>query len=255
MTTPPQPSAAPTSRRDFLAHCGGGAGALALTALLADETRAQTYLQNRHIDPLCPLAPRQPHFRPRAKHIIWLYQSGGPPSMDLFDHKPELTKLHGKPVPDSIRNLKDKVGGVFNSSKNELMAGPWKFARHGRSGQWFSELMPHTARHADDICFIKSLHSDSSNHAPATYQMNTGVILGDRPSVGSWLTYGLGSENQNLPGYIVLFQVGGFGGTATGPTASCPPPFKAPSSVTRASPSSTSNLPPRSPRRNAPPWI
>lgn len=226
MTTPSRPLSAPATRRDFLARCGGGAGALALTALLSDEARAQTYLQNRHIDPMRPIAPREPHFPPRAKHIIWLYQSGGPPSMDLFDHKPTLAKLHGQPVPDSIRNVKDKVGGVFNSSKNELMAGPWKFARHGQSGQWFSELMPHTARHADEICFIKSLHCDSSNHAPATYQMNTGVILGDRPSLGSWLTYGLGSENQNLPGYVVLFQVGGFGGTANWSNGFLPAAFQ-----------------------------
>ncbi|MBU6303541.1 MAG: DUF1501 domain-containing protein [Verrucomicrobia bacterium] len=220
------PSLPPGSRREFLARCGGGAGALALATLLADQARAQTNLPNRTLDPLRPLAPHQPHFRPRAKHVIWLYQSGGPPSMDLFDYKPELAKLHGQPVPDSIRNVKDKVGGVFNSSKNELMAGPWKFARHGRSGQWFSELMPHTARHADEICFLKSLHSDSSNHAPATYQMNTGVILGDRPSLGSWLTYGLGSENQNLPGYVVLFQVGGFGGTANWSNGFLPAAFQ-----------------------------
>ncbi len=240
MTAPPLPPARPflsapslppsssvhSSRRDFLTRCGGGAGALALTALLADTARAQNFSQNRRIDPLHPLAPRQPHFRPRAKHVIWLYQSGGPPSMDLFDYKPDLFKLDGKPVPDSIRNLKDKVGGVFNSSKKELMAGPWKFAQHGRSGQWVSELMPHTARHVDDLCFIKSLHCDSSNHAPATYQMNTGVILGDRPSVGSWLTYGLGSENQNLPGYVVLFQVGGFGGTANWSNAFLPAAFQ-----------------------------
>lgn len=226
MITPSRILSAPATRRDFLARCGGGAGALALTALLSDEARAQTYLQNRHIDPMRPIAPREPHFPPRAKHIIWLYQSGGPPSMDLFDHKPTLAKLHGQPVPDSIRNIKDKVGGVFNSSKNELMAGPWKFGRHGQSGQWFSELMPHTARHADEICFIKSLHCDSSNHAPATYQMNTGVILGDRPSVGSWLTYGLGSENQNLPGYVVLFQVGGFGGTANWSNGFLPAAFQ-----------------------------
>lgn len=226
MTTPYRPVSSPATRRDFLARCGGGAGALALTTLLSDEARAQTYLQNRHIDPMRPIAPREPHFPPRAKHIIWLYQSGGPPSMDLFDYKPDLAKLHGQPVPDSIRNVKDKVGGVFNSSKNELMAGPWKFARHGQSGQWFSELMPHTARHADEICFVKSLHCDSSNHAPATYQMNTGVILGDRPSLGSWLTYGLGSENQNLPGYVVLFQVGGFGGTANWSNGFLPAAFQ-----------------------------
>ena len=215
------------SRREFLLRAGGGAGALALSALLADSVRAQNFAQNRRIDLMNPLAPRQPHFAAKAKRVLWLFQYGAPPSMDLFDHKPELHKLHGKPVPDSIRNLKDKVGGVFNSSKNELMAGPWQWAQHGRCGAWVSELMPHTARHVDEICFIKSLHCDSSNHAPATYQMNTGVILGDRPSVGSWLTYGLGSENQNLPGFVVLFQVGGFGGTANWSNGFLPAAFQA----------------------------
>ena len=214
------------TRRDFLLRTGGGAGALAFASLLADDARAQNFRQNRVIDPMRPLASRLPHFAPRAKRVLWLFQYGAPPSMDLFDYKPDLFKLSGKPVPDSIRNVKDKVGGVFNSSKNELMAGPWKWAQHGRCGAWVSELMPHTARHVDDLCFIKSLHCESSNHAPATYQMNTGVILGDRPSVGSWLTYGLGSENQNLPGFVVLFQVGGFGGTANWSNAFLPAAFQ-----------------------------
>ncbi len=223
----PNPKPSLSSRRDFMLRCGGGAGALALSALLSDSARGQNFTQNRRIDLMHPLTPRQPHFAAKAKRILWLFQYGAPPSMDLFDYKPELHKLHGKPVPDSIKSIKDKVGGVFNSSKNELTAGPWKWAQHGRCGAWVSDLMPHTAKHVDDLCFIKSLHCESSNHAPATYQMNTGVILGDRPSVGSWLTYGLGSENQNLPGFVVLFQVGGFGGTANWSNAFLPAAFQA----------------------------
>lgn len=164
------------------------------------------------MDPTRPLAVRPPMVSPKAKRIIFLFQYGGPSQVDTWDHKPELLRLHGKPVPESIKATKDKVGGVFKACHDKLMHGPWAWKRYGESGIAASDLVKHTARHVDKMCFIRSMVADSSNHAPATYQMNTGAILPGRPSLGSWLTYGLGSENQNLPGYVLLFKVAGLGG-------------------------------------------
>lgn len=117
------------------------------------------------IDPLLPLAERVPHFAPKAKQVILLFQYGGPSTFDLLDYKPELLKLNGQKVPESFKKNPDKVGGVFNHCKDELMAGPWKWARHGESGQWVSELLPHTARHIDKLCQVRSMFSESSNRA------------------------------------------------------------------------------------------
>jgi hypothetical protein len=191
------------SRRDFLAHTGGGFASVALAALLAEQAAAD----DARFD---PFAIRSPHFKPRAKQVIFLFQYGGPSTFDLLDYKPELIRLHGQPVPESLKKNPDRVGGVFNHCKDELMAGPWKWAQHGQSGAWVSELLPHTAKHVDDLCQVRSMFSESSNHAPATYLMNTGAILGGKPSMGSWITYGLGSENQNLPGYVMLYKVAGW---------------------------------------------
>jgi len=216
----------PITRRDFLSATAGGAGSIALASMLADDAQAESAGTISNIDLLNPLAPRDPHFPARAKNIIFLFMYGGPSQVDTFDYKPELVRLHGQPVPDSIKNKKDKVGGVFNSSHDKLMAGPWKFRQRGQSGLWISDLLPNIAQHADDLCVINSMYCDSSNHAPATYQMNTGSILGGRPSLGSWLTYGLGSENQNLPGYVLLFKVGGLGGTANWSNAFLPAAYQ-----------------------------
>ena len=213
------------SRREFLTQTGGGFAGVALSAMLADELRAAVP-QPTALDALNPLAERLPHFAPRAKSVIFLFQYGGPSTFDLLDYKPELLKLDGKPVPESFKKQPDKVGGVFNHCKDELMAGPWKWARHGESGQWVSELLPHTAKHIDDLCQVRSMFSDSSNHAPATYLMNTGAILGGKPSLGSWLTYGLGSANQNLPGYVLLYKVGGLGGSANWSNAFLPAAYQ-----------------------------
>ncbi|MFO0820351.1 MAG: DUF1501 domain-containing protein [Pirellulales bacterium] len=210
-------------RRNFLSNAGGGFAGLALAALLADELRAAG---PGRLDPLRPLAERPPHFAPKAKNVIFLFQYGGPSTFDLLDYKPELAKLHGKPVPAVFKQNPDRVGGVFNHCKDELMAGPWKWAQHGESGQWVSELLPHTARHIDRLCQVRSMISESSNHAPATYLMNTGAILGGKPSLGSWITYGLGSQNQNLPGYVLLYKVGGLGGSANWSNAFLPAAFQ-----------------------------
>ena len=198
------------TRRDFLDRCCSGMGSVALTSLLGGTLGAQ----DRIIDPTRPLAARAPAFAPKAKRVIFLFQYGGPSQVDTWDHKPELLKLHGKPVPGSFKETQDKVGGVFKACHDKLMHGPWGWKRYGQSGIAASDLVQHTARHVDKMCFIRSMVSESSNHAPATYQMNTGAILPGRPSLGSWLTYGLGSENQNLPGYVLLFKVAGLGGAA-----------------------------------------
>ena len=200
------------TRRDFLDRCCSGVGGLALSTLLAQAARAQERKQEIVIDPINPLRPRKPMFVPRAKRIIVLYQYGGPAQMDTWDRKPELQKLHGKPVPASFKAKKDKVGGVFGACHDKLMHGPFAWKPYGKSGIEASDLVKHTAAHVDDLCLVRSMVSESSNHAPATYQMNTGAILPGRPSMGSWLTYGLGSENQNLPGYVLLFKVAGLGG-------------------------------------------
>jgi hypothetical protein len=205
------------SRRSLLASGTGlGFGSLALQALEADNA----------INPLQPLNPRLPVAASKAKQIIFLFQYGGPSSFDLLDYKPQLLKLHGQPVPKSIREQPDRVGGVFQHCRDELMAGPWRWQQHGQNGLWISELLPHTAQHIDRLCQIRSLVSESSNHAPATYLLNTGAILGGKPSLGSWITYGLGSLNQNLPGYVLLYKVAGLGGSANWSNAFLPAAFQ-----------------------------
>jgi hypothetical protein len=216
------------SRRDFLARVGGGFGGLALSCMLAQEANAAAFKPNVTIDPVQPLRVRAAHFPARARNVIFLFMYGGPSQVDTFDYKPLLSKLDGKPVPESIKQLglKDKVQGVFNSSKDQLYAGPFKWRQHGQCGRWVSELYPRVGEHVDDLCLIHSLHCDSSNHAPATFQMNTGDVLNGKPSMGSWVTYGLGTENENLPGFVLLFEVGGFGGAANWGSAFLPAAFQ-----------------------------
>jgi Protein of unknown function (DUF1501) len=202
-------------RRDFLRLSGAGFGALAFSALRQLEA-ANSPARSPALDPLQPFAPRPPHFRPRAKSVIFLYLVGGPSHVDTFDYKPTLQKLSGQPVPTSIRKAVEasKHGNVFRDCKDELLASPFKFSQCGRSGMWVSELWPNVARHVDDLCFIHSLQSDSNNHAPASYAMHTGDVRPGKASLGSWVTYGLGSENQDLPGYVALFDAGPLGGSA-----------------------------------------
>ena len=213
------------ARREFLTKTGAGFAGVALSALMAQELQAANPARTA-IDPLSPLAERLPHFAPKAKQVIFLFQYGGPSTFDLLDYKPELLKLNGQKVPESFKKNPDRVGGVFNHCKDELMAGPWKWARHGESGHWVSELLPQTARHIDKLCQVRSMFSESSNHAPATYLLNTGAILGGKPSLGSWVTYGLGSLNQNLPGFVLLYKVGGLGGSQNWSNAFLPAAFQ-----------------------------
>ncbi|HUR44401.1 MAG TPA: DUF1501 domain-containing protein [Candidatus Saccharimonadales bacterium] len=204
------------SRRDFLSRTSGGFGALALGALTRLEARAELRARGVLLDPLNPFKERTPHFAPRAKSVIFLFMVGGPSQVDTFDYKPELQKLSGKPVPESIRKATEatRFANVFHGCKDELMGSPYSWKQHGQTGMWVSDLHPRIAAHVDDLCFIHSIQADSNNHAPASYQMHTGDIRPGKASLGSWVTYGLGTHNQDLPGYVMLFDAGPLGGAA-----------------------------------------
>ena len=173
------------SRREMLRRTGTGFGMLGLGSLLASQSSAAGLAAA--VDANNPLAPRAPHFPPRAKQVIFLFMNGGPSHVDTFDYKPALKEQEGKSGP----------GGKF-------MPSPFAFSRHGECGMEISELYPHLSRHADELCVIRSMHTTTPNHEPGLFMMNSGAQQPIRPSLGSWLTYGLGSENQNLPGYVVL---------------------------------------------------
>ena len=213
------PSLAGSSRLDrrrFLAQAGGGAGLLALAALLADERAARGQIGGAQIagaEASGPLAPRQPHFAPRARRVIWLFMHGGPSHVDLFDPKPDLVKYAGKPLPASFGQVMTRRA----VARNPLLGPIRPFRPRGQSGLEISEFLPHLAQCADDLCVVRSLHGDSVNHPQSVYQMNTGSILMGRPSVGSWVAYGLGSENRNMPAFLVLPDPGG--GLKGGPPA------------------------------------
>jgi hypothetical protein len=182
------------SRRWFLEQCGVGLGAIALGTLFRQNGWASPSALN-------PLAPKQPHFAPKAKHVIFLFMAGAPSHLELFDNKPELTKYNGKLPPADL--LKDYRAAFINPSST-LLGPKFKFAKYGKGGAELSELLPQLATVADDIAIVKSLHTDAFNHAPGQILMNTGAQQFGRPSIGSWATYGLGSESQDLPAYVVF---------------------------------------------------
>jgi hypothetical protein len=181
-----------TDRRAFLSRAGVGFGMLALANLLGrDRLLADT------AQPAAgTMAPKPPHHPAKARSVIWLFMEGGPGAMDTFDPKPELTKHNGQKPNASI--------DVFFGSPGPLMKSPFSFKRYGGSGTWVCDKLPNLARHVDELALIKSCHAESPSHGPAMYQMNTGLIRAGFPSVGSWVTYGLGTENQDLPGFVVL---------------------------------------------------
>ncbi len=191
-----------SNRRDFLKKAGAGFGSLALAELLSSEgllaaeaPASAADAKGRSPAPVVdPLAPRRPHFTPKATRIIWLFMEGGPSGVDLFDPKPELTKRHGQKYDID----------VFFGNPGPLMRSPFSFRQYGQSGAWVCDRYPNVAKHVDEIAFIKSCYTESNNHVPALYQMNTGIPRPGFPSAGSWITYGLGSESRNLPGYVVL---------------------------------------------------
>ncbi|MBX3415580.1 MAG: DUF1501 domain-containing protein [Pirellulales bacterium] len=197
-------------RRRFLCDVGAGLGAVALAALLTDDRR-RTLRAGETV--ASPLAPRTPHFAPRAKRVIYLFMHGGPSHVDLLDPKPELERLAGQPLPDS-------VGPVMTRRKvaqNPLLAPIRPFRPRGQSGLEISDFLPHTVELADELCVLRGCHGDSVNHPQSVYQMNTGSILMGRPSLGSWVSYGLGTENDSLPAFVVLPDPGG--GVKGGPLA------------------------------------
>jgi hypothetical protein len=176
------------SRRQMLARAANGFGLLALNALLAEEARGAGS---------DPLAPRRPHFEPKAKRVIFLFMDGGPSHLDLFDPKPRLARDHGKPLPFEKPKL-------ARTTTENLMASPFRFRKCGGSGLEVSELLPHLGSCIDDVCVIRSLAADNINHANACLQMTTGEQVFSRPSLGSWVLYGLGSESRNLPGFVAV---------------------------------------------------
>ena len=182
------------TRRWFFHDCGVGLGSLALASLLGRESSAAGRQSN-------PLAAREPHFAPKAKNVIFLFMAGAPSHLELFDNKPALTKYNGQaPPPDLIKGYR----AAFINPDARFLGPKFKFAKHGKCGAELSELLPHLAANVDDIAIVKSMHTDAFNHAPGQIFMNTGSQMFGRPSFGSWATYGLGSESQDLPGYVVF---------------------------------------------------
>jgi len=182
------------TRRDWLRGTGMGLGGMALADLMSQEARAAG----------SPGLPGLPHFAPKAKRVIFLFMSGGLSQFESFDHKPLLNKRMGEEMPASLRQGKELLGMSKNQASFKLAGSPFAFKQHGQSGAWLSDLYPHTAKVSDDLCFIKTMHSDAVNHDPATTFMQTGAPLPSRPSMGAWLSYGLGSENADLPAFIVM---------------------------------------------------
>ena len=190
------------TRRHFFGKCALGLGGIALGALLSEN---KLFAGNSKIQLVNPLQPKLPQFRAKAKNVIYLFMAGGPSQLELFDYKPELVKYNAQPIPESyIKGKRFAFMDSFAKDPPKLLGTRRKFAQHGKSGAWVSELFPHTAGIVDDISIVKSCATDLFNHAPAKLFMNTGSGQFGRPSMGAWVTYGLGSECQNLPGFVVL---------------------------------------------------
>ncbi len=193
------------TRRELLKRCGMGLGLLGLSSLLQREgllARAGPLGERG----LSPLAPKAPHITPRAKRVIWLFINGGPSHMDTWEYKPALEKYHGKELEGF-----DKFTGFFSQEVGAIMQSPFKFSPRGQSGKMVSEIFPHLGEHVDKMAFIHSLYSESNNHAPALLMMNSGLPRSGFPCMGSWVTYGLGSESQDLPAFVVMADPRGRG--------------------------------------------
>ncbi|MDC0262330.1 DUF1501 domain-containing protein, partial [Planctomycetaceae bacterium] len=192
------------SRRSFLGNVTNGLQGIALASLFSNDLYQSSDLfgaegHESHTPRAHNLLPKQPHFKPRAKAVIQLMMQGGPSQVDLFDYKPELEKNHGKSILKEIAkdlSSPDSAGG--------LMRSPFQFAQHGQCGMWVSELMPHLTKHVDDIALVRSMYNTHQNHEPAIYKIQSGKTMPGLPTLGAWSVYGLGSENQNLPAYVVL---------------------------------------------------
>jgi hypothetical protein len=198
------------SRRELLRASSTGFGSLALTSMLAQEAAAASATD--------PLAVKQPHFPARAKRVIFLFMHGGPSQVDTFDYKPLLKRDHGKPLP--FARPKVVSGETFN-----LLQSPWAFKQYGQSGAWVSDLFPEVAKCVDDMCFIKSMYGSNSRHGGALLELHTGSDTFIRPSMGSWITYGLGTENASMPGYLTICPTQSHGGANNFGSAFLPAPY------------------------------
>jgi len=199
--------AAAVARRHFFRECGIGVGKIALAGLLSDAFTPSSF--GTPADARNSLTPRSPHFAPKARRVIHLFMAGAPSQLDLFDAKPALTRLEGKPLPPSV------IGGqryAFIRPDAAVLGPRFKFARHGQCGAELSEMLPHLAQVVDEIAIIKSVHTDQFNHAPAQIFLNTGFSQPGRPSLGSWVVYGLGSEAEDLPAFVVMSTGSGISG-------------------------------------------
>jgi hypothetical protein len=199
------------NRRQLLARAGCGFGLLGLTCLLQDEgllgTAHAAALGSRSLD---PLAPRTPHFPPKARRVIWVFINGGPSQVDTWDYKPALARWDGKAMRDFDPGFKNTTG-FFAKQVGAVMKSPFRFSPRGQCGKMVSEIFPHLGEHVDRLAFIHSGYTESNNHSPALFMMNTGSPRMGRPCVGSWVTYGLGSESRNLPGFVVMSDPKGRG--------------------------------------------
>ncbi|HET9278366.1 MAG TPA: DUF1501 domain-containing protein, partial [Flavitalea sp.] len=189
------------NRRRFLSRLGMGVGGVALGSLLIPD------LFSGGVDEDL-VAKGLPHFAPKAKRIIYLFQNGAPSQLDLFDYKPMLQKMHGEELPASIRMGQRLTGMTADQKKFPLAGTLFNFRQHGEAGAWISDLLPNTAKIADDLCIVQSIFTEAINHDPALTFFQTGAQVGNRPSMGSWYSYGLGSENKNLPAFCVLLSKG-----------------------------------------------
>src|SRR2546425_3218498 len=190
------------TRRHFFGLTSIGVGMAALASLFERDLISAE-------GPASGGLPGLPHFKPKAKRVIYLFQSGAPSQMDLFDYKPKLNDFQGTELPDSVRKGQRLTGMTATQASFPIARSIFKFAQHGKSGAWVSDLMPHTAQIVDELCLIKSMHTEAINHDPAITFFQTGAQLAGRPSIGSWLVYGLGSESKDLPGFVVMITQGG----------------------------------------------
>ncbi len=218
------------SRRDLLRQSALGFGSLAFASLLAEsESRAQSAPAN-------PLAPRLPHFPAKAKRVIFLFMHGGPSQVDTFDYKPRLQRDDGRPLPFARPR-------VVSSETGNLLGSPFRFRQHGRSGLWASELFPHVGNVMDELCMIYSIHGSNSRHGGALLELHTGSDTFVRPALGSWITYGLGTENQNLPGFITICPTLTHGGVNNYSSAFLPAVYQATPLGNAATPAERANIP------------
>ncbi|MEM1122194.1 MAG: DUF1501 domain-containing protein [Bacteroidota bacterium] len=199
------------SRRSFLAKTGLGLGSAALASIMNPLSAFGSTNSINDTPSLNGGVLGKPHFAPKAKRIIYLFQSGGPSQLELFDPKPLLRKMNGEDLPESVRQGQRLTGMSSGQASYPLAGSIYDFKQHGQSGAWVSELMPHTAKIVDDLCFIKSMYTEAINHDPAITFFQTGSELPGRPSIGSWLSYGLGTDNENLPSFVVLVTKNKFG--------------------------------------------